>query len=201
MKVDTTRLMARATLVLAASDHRDARTAAFAAALLLLWRRYQRGDLSRGDFETAARDLVDTSVAALVGSYAAEYDEDPQTLTAAASHFGYAKALAGLMLAATLGLALFSPGVEPPSDAMAEAAANRAAGGLWAMEFLIDGAARGIKGKAVTGTWRAENDQNTCEPCSQLDGQSWPLAQVPFWPGAGGPCEGMDACRCEVEFS
>lgn len=145
--IDMVRLAARATLLLLAdSNDRDARTAAFAVALLLLWRRYQRGELSRADFETAARDLVDSSVDAVVQSYADEYDENPQTLTAAASHFGYAKALAGLMLAAASGLALFSPGAEPPSDAMAEAVANRAAGGLWAMEFLIDGAARGTKG-------------------------------------------------------
>ncbi len=177
------------------ADNRDGRTRAFAAALLALWRRLQAGEITRQEYDAEVAKLAQSTSDAMIKAVADREGADVSDVLSGGTAHRISTLIAKSLLVASAGAALFRSGVEPPSDAMAQKYADQAAGALWAAEHVAEA---GAQPEGSIGTWEAEDDANTCGPCSQLDGQEFTPDDVPE---IGEVCEGELLCRCKVNWT
>lgn len=174
---------------------RDARTRAFSAALLALWRRLQAGEITRQEYDSQVAHLIQTAGDRAVDAVARQEDVPLEQARSGNTPSRVAGLLGKAMIAASAGAALFHPGREVVSDALAKQRADQVAGSLWAVEHVVQAA---VQPEGSIGTWHAEGDERTCGPCNDLDGQEFPADEVPE---IGEDCEGGTLCRCSVTYS
>jgi hypothetical protein len=154
----------------------------FAAALLLLWERLQRGQIDADEYTAQVERLFDKAV----GTVPDAGQETIERLKAQA----LARAQAFVDK-----IDVDPEDEDAPSGAQKHNWASMVAGAVWGA-VLAAGAYREEKERV---TWHLDGDApdgRNCEDCLDLDGQSWPLKDVPQWPGDGSTdCGGN--CRCD----
>ena len=192
-------------------DHRNKRTNAYAAAVLALWKRYQAGDLTADEFDAEMQTLAANVGQEVVDHFAAEVGVDADALSSGRAEPHLASFTDAALAAAAVGLVLFAPDAEPPSDALAALRADQAAGPTWALHWQIeyDADATALEGglgdafdeSLMEGDWVSTGDDRVCDSCDALEtGSPYPANDMPTLPGAGDTeCQG--ACRCEVNYS
>jgi hypothetical protein len=179
------------------------RVAAFTAALLALWAQLQHGELTSAAYRKAVGQAFDQAVAGAPPAAADTLARLRQTALDRAAAFEDA-------------VSLPDDDEDAPSEAQRANWANIVSGALWAAGLAIAAYAhhqrrqeRGEVTERQQGepasadndtvmTWRAKGGPAMCEDCDTLDGQTWFLSAVPFWPGEGETqCAGN--CRCSLE--
>lgn len=176
------------------ANTRDARTRAFAAALLVLWRKLQAGEITRQEYDAQVAHLIQATADRSVNAVADDWDVDPAQARSSKTAGQIAGLIGKAMLAASAGAVLFSRGAEPVSDALAQQRADQVAGTIWAIEHRVEAA---VQPTGSIGTWHCENDKNSCDPCVALDGQEFAADDVPE---IGEDCDGGMLCRCRVTY-
>jgi hypothetical protein len=174
------------------ADDRDARTEAYAAALLLLWQRLQAGEITRQEYDGEVAKLIQQQGDAIIEAIARQEDVTPEQVRQGTT----GGMIAGLLGKAMLGASAFAvAGVI--SDAMANAKANMASGAIWAAEHVAES---GAKAQDQTATWVCLDDPASCDDCSALNGEEWAVADIPQFPGDGGT-QCLGNCRCTLDYS
>lgn len=167
------------------ADARSQKVDRFAAQVLIYLDRLQRQAITSSEYQTAVRNAFDAALGDVPDSVRAQVEQ------LKAEVLQRAGAYEAVMMAA--------PGdPDAPSDAMKQEMANRLAGGLWGATFAV--AAAELKKPVVT--WHSQEDSRVCPTCKTLDGQSWSIDKVPFWPGQGGFGEFSECgpeCRCRLD--
>jgi phage gp29-like protein len=171
-----------------------------AAAIAHRGKRLADGDLSEEDFLEEAEASLRQSYEDAYGLAGAEDAEwiDGEVTRQRTYLTGFA--------AAIVAGAPFWPGGEKegeqaPSGSVqspegVEARAGLYGGGVWAAYQRGEAAGR----SGGTAVWHCENDATSCEDCVGLDGEEWPVDQIPFFPGdAETQCLGN--CRCYLTYS
>lgn len=197
-------------------DHRDSHTNSYAAALALLAISLRDRSVSPHEYHLRAQELLTTTTLGLRERIAGHYGADPHQVQASGGKV--LQTLEGRATLAAGALGQRAMDVEKlASNAQLQSGGTFASGPVWALSHVLEGAAillgsdngaagppfnaDGVKPaeQEITGIWDCVNDDDSCEYCIELDGQEWPLDEVPEWPGDGSQtCLGN--CRCAVNF-
>lgn len=72
-------------------------------------------------------------------------------------------------------------------------------GGLWSgyQAGRVEGAKNA--GEDVVARWVKDDIDTSCEDCDGLDGEEWPVDEIPFFPGDGSTAC-LSNCRCQLEL-
>jgi hypothetical protein len=84
------------------------------------------------------------------------------------------------------------------SDAEIAARADMYGGAAWSayQAGRVEGAqASGVE----VATWVKDDIETSCDDCEELDGQSWPLDEIPSFPGDGST-KCLSDCRCSLKM-
>lgn len=193
---------------------RAMRVAGFGAAVAALLLALKKGSIGMPAFEQRFNALWQQGVSAVTADAGAAYDvPDPARVIQGGaagqvmSKLGQVAATFAMWAASQVTPDATNPqtGEAVPGTSVAQLAAwgNQASGPIHAAHFVADGAAQDSTlgtDSQLMGTWAAADDEQTCNTCGALDGQTWPIDGIPQYPGDG-QTDCFGNCRCEIEFA
>lgn len=222
-------------LAAAPDDDRGKTIERYEATLLALWTLLRRGTLTAAEYRQRVQDAFAQAVGTVPPTAAvhlAELEQQALKQAVAMTRFddsseddvvpsptqrtNWAKTAAGVVWAAILlaGVARRQDGRQQTADTArqkADAAQRQAetvatdAAKQRAAEADATAKALEVVARSQSVTWHCLDDDASCDDCRSLDGESWPLDQVPFWPGQSGfgdsPPDGTQCggnCRCDL---
>lgn len=174
------------------ADARSKKVDAFAALLVLLFGQLQRGTITEAEYLAKVGDAFDAAIGDIpAGAEATIARLRDKAIARAQSFAAPAK--------------LPSDSDDAPSDAQKKSWGQMVAGALWAASI----AAVVLAGpKDKVWEWESQEDPAVCEDCDELDGQTFFLSDIQFWPGESDFGESLPDgsqcgpnCRCKMKES